>query len=210
MVSPRTHTGKARAAEAAHSPSITSLRSFCRVCRFPSFVPSCRCPVVVGAECRVRASVRPRVRPSACPSRVPSRVPRSPRTVVKDHLREKKKRNCAVHSPSHSPLQHHVLGAVLVPLPWRIRQSAQESHSVELLPARVMRRLPRRPVRRCAPTCDGTFATSSRSARATCERSLITAWQRRITSSLVCRHPGSSHRAHGVWRRKYPYESLAA
>jgi hypothetical protein len=85
-----THTGKARAAEAAHSTSNISLRSFCRVCRFPSFVPSCRCPVVVGAECRVRASVCPRVRPSACPSRVPSRVPRSPRTVVKDHLREKK------------------------------------------------------------------------------------------------------------------------
>ena len=95
MVSPMTQPGKARAAEAAHSPSNISLRSFCRVCRFPSLVPSCRCPVVVGAECRVRASVRPRVRPSACPSRVPSRVPRSPRTVVKDHLREKKK-DCAL------------------------------------------------------------------------------------------------------------------
>ena len=77
---------------------IISLRSFCRVCRFPSFVPSCRCPVV-GAECRVRASVRPCVRVAACPSvprpASPPRVSRSPRAVVKDHLREKN-RDCAL------------------------------------------------------------------------------------------------------------------
>jgi hypothetical protein len=64
----------------------------------------------------VRASACLRVRPSLS-SRVPSRVPRSPRTVVKDHLREKRKetapctrrptRRCSttslVQSSSHSP-----------------------------------------------------------------------------------------------------------